>query len=123
MIEFNNGRLFYHYHNRLAEPVNLQELGYRCCYRSTRMADALSVSRRQLERYFDSRLGLSPKQWLSEQRMLKALELIRSGYGLKETAHRLGFKKYDNFRVEVKRHFGLTPFGLVQEHKKHRALL
>lgn len=123
MIAILRGKPHFVHRSRLASPVDLRELGRECQYKSNLIAERLGISRRQLERDFDATLGISPKQWLAEQRMLRALQLLRMGMGLQETAYELGFKKYDNFRVEVKRNYGLTPCGLIESCRRNMALV
>jgi transcriptional regulator GlxA family with amidase domain len=61
------------------------------------LAEKCGVSVRTLERHFLCHIGQSPKAWLAEQRLHQAMELLREGSSVKETASTLGYKHANNF--------------------------
>jgi AraC-like DNA-binding protein len=54
-------------------------------------------------------MGVSPRVWLFEQRQRQALELLRDGSSVKETAIILGYKSPTHFSRDFKKHFGYSP--------------
>jgi len=86
-------------------------------YRSNELARHCSVSLRQLERYFANRLGISPRDWLDQHRMLEAAERLQKGDYVKTVAGDLYFKDAPHFCRWFKRHFGLSPLSFVARQK------
>ena len=78
-------------------------------FKARKMAEIYGVSLRTLERYFEEDLARKPQEWLNEQRMITALEMLESGKSIKETAADLGFKQTTHFHREYKRVHGVTP--------------
>jgi len=75
----------------------------------SKLAREHNVSVRTLHRHFLKYIGRSTKLWLAEQRQQYALELMRHGYSIKETASRLGYKQSTNFTRQFKSHWGTCP--------------
>jgi len=73
------------------------------------LAKNCGVSVRTLERHFHKQMGKSPKTWLAEQRQQQAIELLRNGSSVKETAAVLGYKQATNFTRKFKHHWGIVP--------------
>ena len=96
-------------------PIDLEELGVDCGYRSSLLAQELGISCRQLERDFKKSLGVTPKGWLREQRALRAVSLIDEGRTLVEVSQALGFKRYGHFSREILAFFGVRPGELVTD--------
>ena len=48
-------------------------------------------------------------EWLNEQRMIEAREILKSEKSIKETSADLGFKQTTHFHREYKRVHGVTP--------------
>jgi transcriptional regulator GlxA family with amidase domain len=71
------------------------------------------VSVRALELYFQKAKGMPPKIWLTEERLRLALELLRNGASVKETAAQLGYKHSHHFSRALKCHFGYCPTQAV----------
>jgi AraC-like DNA-binding protein len=80
----------------------------------------LGVSSRQLEREFKAVLGVNPKWWLRQQRMLNARKLLLSGLSPKEIAAELGFINANNFAEEFKLFYGIGPRQMIQEERERR---
>jgi len=78
----------------------------------SRLAKKCQVSARTLERHFVKTMGKSPKAWLSANRQQRAVELLRAGNSVKETAACLGFKRPGNFSREFTKYWGCCPTGL-----------
>jgi len=77
------------------------------------LARKCGVSVRTLERYFLKRMGKNPKAWLAEQRQHQAIELLRDGSSVKETAATLGYKHSNHFSREFKKCWGHNPASLI----------
>jgi AraC-like DNA-binding protein len=85
------------------------ELARRSNWSASSMAALCGVSVRTLERYFLKTMGMTPKKWLEEQRQNQAVQLLRDGSPVKETAARVGFKHAQHFSREFKKHWGSCP--------------
>ena len=75
----------------------------------TRLAKFCGVSVRALERHFQDAFGKTPKAWISKQRQKLALELLRDGCSVKETAAVLGYNHATHFSREFKKFWGYSP--------------
>jgi hypothetical protein len=73
------------------------------------LAKQCRVSVRTLERYFLKVAGIKPKAWLAEQRQLQAIELLRDGSSVKETAGYLHYKHPSHLTNGLKKHWGHCP--------------
>ena len=120
MIRIVNGEVFYLSVRRLQDPVNLNEIAIQCRYRVKGLSDNLGVSSRQLEREFKSVLGVNPKWWLRQQRMLKARKFLLSGLSPKEIADELGFISEYKCAEEFKQFYGIGPRQMIQEERQRR---
>ena len=118
MVKIKNGIVIFEHHRRAEAPVNLVELAQTCGYKVNQMSIHLDVSTRQLERYFRSALGVSPKYWMRMQRMIRARQLIREGNPLKAIALDLGFIKYDKFAQELRRYYEMSPLEMVGNERR-----
>lgn len=85
----------------LDQPLRLSDLEARSFY-----------SRRSLQYAFRERLGTTPRQWIREQRLVKAMETLQSqppGVPLRAIALACGYRHFSQFSTDFKRRFGLTP--------------
>ena len=85
------------------------ELAKRANWSTTSLAQQCGVSVRTLERHFLKVKGQTPKAWLSEQRQLVAIELLKNGSTVKATANHTGYKHASAFSREFKKHWGNYP--------------
>ncbi len=99
---------------RLNHIQNWSELTQQASWSVAVLARKRGVSVRTLERYFRKRMPKSPKAWLLEQRQLRAIELLRDGCSVKETAALLGYTHADHFSHEFKKHWGRSPTEKVK---------
>ena len=75
-----------------------------------RVAASVSINRVSLHRYFASELGISPKTFISNLRMEKAMVLLSSSkYSIKNIAYSVGFNDSLYFCKAFKKHTGLSP--------------
>lgn len=83
----------------LAREIRIEEL-----------SETAGCSVSALERRFQIELGVSPKAWISRQRMQQALFLIQStSLNVSEVAFQVGFKDPLYFSKVFKQHFGASP--------------
>ncbi len=74
------------------------------------LARAARTSPRSLQRRFSAFVGMSPSQWLVQERLTAARELLEgSRLGVEQIAHRVGFGSSDLFRKHFVAHLGVSP--------------
>ncbi len=74
-------------------------------------------SERSLQLLFKKHLNKSPFEYIEEQRLLKAYELIKQHKQSKNTtdiASEVGFRHLGRFSVNFKRRFGIHPSALAR---------
>jgi transcriptional regulator GlxA family with amidase domain len=82
------------------------------------VARAVGVSRRQLERLFHEKTGISPGEALSKIRMNKAMFLVeRTSRPLIEIALEVGFENSSHFGRKFRKNFGISPIRLRAERR------
>jgi len=87
----------------------LESLARRHGYRVCEMCAELGCGERYLHATFVRDIGLSPKMWLRQERMLVARRLLRDGRSADAVAEELGFSTLNNFRREFREVYGLSP--------------
>ena len=76
----------------------------------TRLAREMDCSREHLTRLFRAATGVSPSDYLTQQRLRKAAEALRSGDDkLESIARRCGFSNANYFCRTFRQHVGTTP--------------
>ncbi|MCW5555109.1 MAG: helix-turn-helix transcriptional regulator [Verrucomicrobiae bacterium] len=90
--------------NRITDWENLAEASR---YSTRELAKRCNVTSRQLERYFLGTKGMPPRQWLTELRQRRALELMAAHSSVKAAAWRLGYRQAAHFSREFKRYHGV----------------
>jgi transcriptional regulator GlxA family with amidase domain len=84
---------------RLDRPISLDDL-----------AREARVSVRTLARRFTAETGMTPFQWLLQQRLHRARELLEAtDHTVDQVARRSGFGSAESLRQHLTRHIGLTP--------------
>lgn len=74
------------------------------------LAREANMSVRTLARRFTAETGMTPFQWLLQQRLHRARELLEStDYSVDQVARRSGFGTAESLRQHMTRHIGLTP--------------
>lgn len=76
------------------------------------LADQYATTLRQLQRYFNKYLGISPKEFINLVRYQSALEKIRnnsSNKGLSEIAFESGYYDHSHLTNEIKKYTGCAP--------------
>jgi transcriptional regulator GlxA family with amidase domain len=85
-------------------------------YDAKEFAKLCGLSVRQLERDFRRYLDRSPQDWLNEQRIKAAQQMLLSGRRVKNVASELGFKQVSHFCRQFKFLNKLTPSEFVMIH-------
>src|SRR5262245_58083243 len=78
-------------------------------YNLKRLARDFQVNVRQIERYLQRELGRTPEDWLSEQRIIAARQMLIESRSVKRVAAELKIKHIPLFCRQFKRHYGMTP--------------
>jgi AraC family transcriptional regulator, transcriptional activator of the genes for pyochelin and ferripyochelin receptors len=86
-------------------PQLAQEAGYSV----KALAKSCKVSVRALERLFLLAVGDTPRRCLKRLRMQRAIELLRDGSNVNQTADCLGYHDRSHFSREFKRHYRFSP--------------
>ena len=86
-------------------------------YDAKELAKLCHLSVRQLERDFRRRLECSPQDWLNEQRIKAAQQLLLSGQPVKVVASELGFKQISHFCRQFKSFNHLTPSQFASQER------
>jgi transcriptional regulator GlxA family with amidase domain len=94
---------------KLNHVQNWLELAIEAKWSAAALAKRCGVSVRTLHRHFLKHTGKSTQSWLAEQRQRNALELLRNGTSVKETASLLSYSQPGNFSRKYKRHWGICP--------------
>jgi len=90
-------------------PLSLSQIARDGEFRMSSLCDRIGVSERHLRRVFDDGLGMSPKEWLRQERMVAARMLLRNGSPIKEVSIDLGFSTTKMFSRDFMEFYGLRP--------------
>jgi AraC-like DNA-binding protein len=101
------------------DPRLLRELAPTCGFAARQLATRLGISRRQLERLFNTQLASTPDSWLREERLQCARRMLLSVPRVKTVAYALGFRQPSQFARDFKARFGVTPSSFIKpEHER-----
>jgi YesN/AraC family two-component response regulator len=79
-------------------------------YAAGRLAREIGLSERHLYRQFREAIGLTPRQYLTRVRMVRAAELLRTTpRGIEQIASDVGFRNVTVFNRVFKRAYGVSP--------------
>ncbi len=90
-------------------PLSLNQLARECDYRLAKLCDRIGVSERHLRRVFHDGLGIAPKDWLRQERMVAARSLLGEGSPVKEVAIDLGFTTAKMLSRDFQLFYGVRP--------------
>lgn len=92
------------------DTIKLVKEKYHYIYGVEELAEMVGVSKYHLIRVFSQHMGVSPGQYLKEERLKNALTLLQSGrYAVKEVAAMVGYEGENYFCKVFKARFGVTP--------------
>jgi AraC-like DNA-binding protein len=89
--------------------AELEALTHQAGYRIDRLAGALALTPRQLERIFKTRFGVSPKRWVTARRMSYALQKLPLAGSVKSVGWEVGYRRSSAFSQAFRWHFGIKP--------------
>ena len=105
----NLNRITHYINTHLSEPLHIENI---CAQ--------FYISKSQLQRNFNSNLGITIGDYIMTKRLLRAQSLIRKGYKPTELYLECGFQNYSGFFRAYKNFFGYSP---SQEHKKNQTFI
>lgn len=82
-------------------------------YNLPRLAKACGVTPRQLQRIFLDKFCQSPKDWLDEQRIKAAQQMLLRGEPIKSVAIELGYKQTSHFCRQFRQYKKIKPSQFV----------
>jgi len=94
---------------KLNHIQNWHELARQARWSASALAKQCGVSKDTLRRQFMKQFEKPPGAWLAEQRQRCAVDLLRAGFSVKETADCLGYKQQTNFTRKFKGFWGNCP--------------
>ena len=97
------------------DSVCLQRLALRCGYRIGHLCVELGCSERYLHEVFTRDIGLSPKEWMRQERMVVARRMLAGGKSPDEVAESLGFAVRSTFRREFVLFYQVRPLEFQRE--------
>ena len=101
---------FSHVPRQLVNALELMESNVEEPLKPDEIAGYLGMSRRTLERLFQSQIGMSPAQKYLDIRLERArLGMLRGSRGLDEVARSVGFASLSHFIARYRKAFGKTP--------------
>ena len=83
--------------------------GFRLRDRYARLASALAVGERNLQRKLKALLGMTPADYLREYRLQQAMERLRAGERPGDVAFATGFVSEAHFSKCFRAQFGMSP--------------
>ena len=75
----------------------------------SQISQELEVSSTTLRKAFTSYAGISPKTWMTQQRVMLSIRLIREGNSLTEVAERMVYSDYQHMAKEFRSVVDFTP--------------
>jgi transcriptional regulator GlxA family with amidase domain len=87
----------------------LRRLAVEAKYSTASFARRCGMSMRKLLRYFRQRFRMTPKAWLTRERLMRAARLLRQDGSIADVAFKLGYKQISHFSREFTRSFGVNP--------------
>ncbi len=84
-------------------------------FRAESLADEVAMSIRTLTRKLTTLIGVSPARLIRTYRLRRALDLLRAGHPVSETAYMVGFNHPTNFSTAFKELYKLSPSEYLEE--------
>lgn len=90
-------------------PLSLSQIAREGDFQMASLCERIGVSERHLRRVFVEGIGMAPKEWLRQERMVAARKLLRHGSPIKEVAIDLGFSNSKVFSRDFMTFHGVKP--------------
>jgi len=103
---------------REPQPVSLSQIAREGEYRLSHLCERIALSERHLRRVFEEGIGIAPKEWLRQERMVAARSMLREGTPIKEVSNKLGFSNQKIFSREFQIFHEVTPTGYQLKHRE-----
>lgn len=100
-------------------PLSLSQIAREAHYQLPGLCDRVGVSERHLRRVFEDGIGIAPKDWLRQERMVAARSLLREGSMIKEVAIDLGFTTAKMFSRDFLLFYGVKPTDFQRKESAH----
>lgn len=100
-------------------PLSLGQIAREGEYKMAALCDRIGVSERHLRRVFEEGIGIAPKEWLRQERMVAARSLLREGSPIKEVAIDLGFTTAKMFSRDFQLFHGVKPTEFQRKEYSH----
>jgi AraC family transcriptional regulator of adaptative response / DNA-3-methyladenine glycosylase II len=100
-------------------PLSLTKIAKDGDYKMSSLSERIGVSERHLRRVFEEGIGISPKDWLRQERMVAARSLLREGSPIKEVAIDLGFTTSKMFSRDFQLFHGVKPTDFQRREHSH----
>lgn len=100
-------------------PLSLGQIAREGDYKMSALCTRIGVSERHLRRVFEDGIGISPKDWLRQERMVAARALLREGSPIKEVAMDLGFTTAKMFSRDFHLFHGVKPTDFQRKERSH----
>ncbi len=97
-----------------AFSLSLEEISLRCGYRISEVCRELRCSERYLYEVAKRDIGLPPKVWMRQERMVRARNMVAGGVANQDVAEKLGFASTGSFRREFVTAHGVRPADYVE---------
>ena len=94
---------------RLAKIQDWPELARQANWSVGALAKLCEGSVETLRKHFVEQTGAPASAWLLEDRQKRALELLRDGFSIKETAAILSYKQQSSFTRAFTKYWGVCP--------------
>ena len=99
----------------IEDSENWSEVARQSRYRVNLLSEQLQVCQRQLRRYSWKLFGCSPQNWLDQERLTLAPDLLKELGSVKQVAFDLGFKHVSHFSRKFKERHGLSPTAYLAD--------
>ena len=100
-------------------PISLGQLAIECEFRLPEICNRLEVSERHLRRVFTDGIGMGPKEWLRQQRMVAARKMLRDGSSVKEVSIDLGYASPKMLSRDFIEFHGVRPTEFQQQEAQY----
>lgn len=103
---------------REPQPISLAQIAREGEYQLPQLCQRIELSERHLRRVFEEGIGIAPKEWLRQERMVAARSMLREGTPIKEVSNKLGFSNQKIFSREFQIFHQVTPTAYQQKHRE-----